>query len=75
MNQPAQHIFRNSLILVWAAWLAYTCFKRAITPPKDNLAWWHLESYMVNKNPLTRILNVLAGVLVLAIAISVVFSR
>jgi hypothetical protein len=62
-------------VLVWGAWLAYSCFKRAITPPKDNLAWWHLESYIVNKNPLRRILNVMIGILVLAIAVSAAFSR
>ena len=70
-----QHPFRSFLVLVWAGWLAYTCFKRAVYPPKDNLRWWHLESYVVNKNPLTRMMNVLAGILVLAIAISVVFIR
>jgi hypothetical protein len=71
MNHPV----RSSIVLVWACWLAYTCFKRAIIPPKDNLRWWHLESYVVNKNILTRTLNVLAGILVLTIAFSVVFSK
>jgi hypothetical protein len=74
MNQ-SQHVFRSLLVLLWAAWLAYTCFKRAIVPPRDSLAWWHLESYIVNKNLLTRILNVLTGILVLAIAISIVSHR
>jgi hypothetical protein len=71
----SQHGIRDAVVLAWAIWLAYTCFKRAIVPPRDNLKWWHLESYAVNKNPLTRILNVLTGILVLAIAFSLTFGR
>lgn len=44
-------------------------------PPKDNPSAWHLESYKVNKHPLVRLLNVVAGIIVLAIGIGVVFSR
>ncbi len=71
----AQHIFRNAFVLVLTGWIAYTCFKRAITPPKDKSMWWHHESYRLNKNPLVRLLNVLGGILILAIGIGVVFGQ
>ena len=75
MNQQVQHPFRSLLVLLWAAWLSYTCFKRAIFPPRDDLRWWHLESYVVNRSVFGRALNVLAGILVLAIVIGLIFGK
>ena len=67
----SRHVIRSAIIVIWAIWLAYTCFKRAVQPPRDNSAWWHLESYAVNKNPLVRLLNVVVGVLILYIGLSI----
>jgi len=64
----SQHGVRDAIVLAWAIWVAYTCFKRAIVPPKDNSAWWQRESHAVNKNPATRVLNIVAEILVLMIA-------
>lgn len=75
MSQPVQPMLRSLLLLLFTGWIAYTCFKRAIIPPRDNFSWWHLESYKVNKNPLTRILNVLVGILVLAIGLNAIFHK
>jgi hypothetical protein len=74
MIQP-NHVLRASLLFLCALWLAYTFFKQAIDPPKDNSSRWHLESYAVNNNLLVRILNVLVGILVLVIAFSLTFGR
>jgi hypothetical protein len=69
------HTVRALIVVLWAGWIAYTCFKRAIYPPPDNTSWWHTESYAVNKNPLVRALNVLGGILVLWIGIAVAWSK
>jgi hypothetical protein len=71
---PSHHVIRNTLAFFFLGWLAYTCFRRAFIPPKTNLSWWHLESYAVNKNVLTRTINVLAGILILLIAFSLMFG-
>ncbi len=65
------HTVRASLVVIWAGWIAYTCFKRAIHPPQENSSWWHMESYALDKDPLVRTLNVLAGILVLVIGVAV----
>jgi hypothetical protein len=69
------HALRSAIVVLWAGWICYTCVKRAIKPPPDNSSWWYTESYSVNKNPLVRALNVLAGILVLAIGVSVAFGQ
>jgi hypothetical protein len=69
------HMVRTALIVLWAGWIAYTCFKRAIHPPRENSSWWHMESHTVNKNPLVRGLNVLVGILVLVIGAAVVWGK
>ena len=72
---PSSHVIRSAALFLFFGWLAYTCFKRAYSPPKTNLSWWHLESYAVNKNVLTRTINVLAGILILVIAFSLIFGK
>jgi hypothetical protein len=72
---PTEHAVRTSLILLWSGWIAYTCFKRAIKPPKNRISRWYNEVEAVNRNPLIRLLNVVAGLLVLLIGISVVFGK
>lgn len=69
------HTVRVTVIVLWGGWIAYTCFKRAIYPLHDNSSWWHTESHAANKNPLVRALNVLCGILVLAIVISLALGR
>jgi hypothetical protein len=69
------HAMRALIVVFWAGWIAYTCFKRAIHPPQDNSSWWSMESYTVNKNPLVRALNMLGGILVLAIGLSVALGK
>jgi len=72
---PTEHTVRTSIILLWSGWIAYTCFKRAIKPPKDRISRWYNEVERVNKKPLIRLLNVLAGLLLLFIGISVAFGK
>jgi hypothetical protein len=66
---------RTCLILFFTGWLSYTCFKRAIKPPKDRISRWYKEVEAVNRNPIVRAMNILFGVLVLLIGINAVFSR
>lgn len=68
------HTLRSAVILLWAGWIAYTCFKRAIRPPKDRVSFWRKEVEAVNRNPIIRVINVLAGVLILLIGIGVVLN-
>ena len=74
MSLP-QHIVRTSLILLWLGWLGYTCFKRAIEPPKDRISWAYTEVEKVNRNPFVRALNILVGLLVLWIGIDVAIGK
>ena len=69
------HTVRASIVVLWAGWIAYICFKRALRPPHDNSSWWHMESHAVNKNPLVRALNVLCGILVLVIGVAVAWGK
>jgi hypothetical protein len=68
-----EHAMHMSVIL-FSAWIAYTCFTRAIKPPKDGIYRWCSEVEAVNKNPLVRALMVLAGLLMLLIGIGVAVS-
>ena len=72
---PSEHAVRTSLALLWLGWIAYTCFKRAIKPPKDRISRWYSEVEAFNKNPLVRALNVLAGLLVLLIGIGLALGK
>jgi len=67
----SKHGILDRSLLAWAFWVCYTCVQRA----QNNLSWWHLESYAVNKKISIRILNVLVGILLLAIAFAIVFER
>jgi hypothetical protein len=69
------HTMRAVIVVLWAGWIAYTCFKRAVHPPQENSSSWHMEGYAVNKNPLVRALNVLVGILVLAIGLAVALGK
>jgi hypothetical protein len=72
---PTHHI-RTALVLLWAGWIAYTCFKRAITPPKNRASrWGYNEVEAVNKHPLVRALMIVCGLLILVIAIDVVLGK
>lgn len=73
---PTQHALRTALVLLWAGWIAYSCFKRALQPPKNRISrWGYNEVGAVNKNPLVRGLMVLCGLLVLGIALDVVLGN
>lgn len=73
---PTQHTVRTALVLLWAGWIAYTCFKRALKPPKNRISrWGYNEVEAVNKNPFVRALMVLCAVLVLGIALDVVLGK
>ena len=75
MMSLAEHTARSAVVLLWSGWIAYTCFVRAARPPKDRQTFWINEIYTVNKNWAVRILNVLGGLLVLAIGISIAFKK
>ena len=66
---------RTWLVLLWSGWISYTCFKRAIKPPKDRISFWYNEVEAVNKNPFVRALSVLVGLLMLLIGIGVALGR
>lgn len=68
------HAARTVVILLFFGWLAYTCFKRAVRPPRDKRFLFSSESHVVNKNPLTRALNVFIGLIVLMIGIAAAFG-
>ena len=72
---PTEHTLRISIVMLSSGWIAYTCFRRAIKPPRDRISRWYNEVEAVNRNPLVRVLNVLCGVLVLLIGISVAFGK
>jgi len=71
---PAGQTLRSAVILLWSGWISYTCFKRAFKPPKNRISFWYNEVETVNRNPIVRTLNVIAGVFILLIGIAVVFE-
>ena len=72
---PPQHVIRTSLNLALVGMAAYTCFKRALKPPKDRISWAYNEVEKVNRNPFVRALNILVGLLVLWIGIDVAIGK
>jgi len=62
------------MILLWSGWIAYTCFKRAIKPPKDHISFFYNEVEAFNRNPIVRTFSVLLGVLILLIGVGVVLK-
>ena len=68
------HPWRLALILVWLGVAAFISFKRALHPPPDRQDWYHFESYRFNKNPIVRGMNVLVGLIFLALAIAAVIE-
>jgi hypothetical protein len=72
----AEHPLRSAAILLWSVWLAYTCFRRGIQPPKDRISrWGYCEVEVFNRNPLVRALSILAGLLVLLIGFGLVIGK
>ena len=65
---------RSGVILLFSGWIAYTCFKRAVRPPKDRHSFGYNEVEAFNRNPIVRTFNILAGLLVLAIGVDMVYK-
>ena len=76
LERESEHILRNSAILLFWGWLAYTCFKRAIKPPTNHVSrWGYSEVEAFNRNPLVRALSVLCGLLVLLIGFAIALAK
>ncbi len=73
MSSAGQTV-RSLLILLWSGWIAYTCIKRAIKPPKDCISFWYNEVEAFNRNPIVRVFSILVGLLTLLIGFGVVFK-
>lgn len=70
----ASQTLRSAAILLWSGWIAFTCFKRAINPPKDRISFFYNEVGAFNRNPIVRAFSVLIGVIFLLIGIGVVLK-
>jgi hypothetical protein len=64
------------LLLTWSGWFAYTCFKRAVKPPKDRISrLGYNEVEALNREPIVRVLIAVGGLLILAIGVDVALSK